>query len=75
MTDFSIIDHIEMPNFSPEYEKNTKYGWSYCKYKENLRTLLNKTSKECCMYCYTRVYEDGKFFGHLEHSVEKNNSI
>lgn len=26
------------------------------------------------MYCYSRIRTDGKFFGHLEHAIEKKNS-
>lgn len=69
-----IFTHIELPNFSPKYDKNKKYGYTNVKYKMNLKSLLNKSSKNFCMYCYVRVFIEGKYFGHLEHSIEKANS-
>ncbi len=69
-----IFEKIEMPGFSPVYDPKIKYGYKNPRYKKNLKALLNKTSEGFCMYCYVTVAADGKVWGHLEHSIEKENS-
>lgn len=65
---------IEMPIFKPQYSARENYGYEKSAKKEKLRELLNTTSKGFCMYCYTRVYTQGRYYGHLEHSIERKNS-
>ena len=66
---------IQIPKFQVEYLKNRKYAWSNKVGKENLKEILSSASKGYCMYCYRRIVIDGQNFGHLEHSIEKDNSI
>lgn len=65
---------VEMPIFMPQYSMTEKYGYTNKASRERLKKLLNTTSRGFCMYCYTRVYQQGRFYGHLEHSIEKKNS-
>ena len=42
--------------------------------KENLKEVLSKASYGYCMYCYSRLAVDNKWYGNLEHAIEKINS-
>ncbi|NFN86989.1 hypothetical protein FDF31_13050 [Clostridium sporogenes] len=64
---------LDMPNFTPEYNKGTLYSYEG-KGKENLKKLLTETFRGYCMYCYAKILVDRKNFGDLEHSIEKTNS-
>lgn len=63
---------IDIPNFEPNYKKNTIYSYEG-KGKENLKNILTDASNGYCMYCYTKILVDRKNFGQLEHSIEKIN--
>ena len=65
---------MEMPAFRPEYKKWKKYGYKNTKEKDNLKTILEKSSEGYCMYCYSRIRVDGKLYANLEHAIEKSNS-
>ena len=65
---------IEIPIFKPKYKKWKKYGYKNSIEKENLKSVLEECSNGYCMYCYTRIRIDGKFYANLEHAIEKNNS-
>lgn len=71
MEDYLIL---EIPTFKPEYKRWKRYGYQNTKEKGNLQEVLRKSSKGFCMYCYTRIYLQGRLYGHLEHAIEKNNS-
>ena len=63
---------LDIPNFIPEYKKDTLYSYEG-KGKGNLKDVLTKASKGYCMYCYSKILVDRKNFGELEHSIEKFN--
>jgi len=65
---------IEIPIFKPKYKRWKKYGYKNSTEKENLKNVLEECSNGYCMYCYTRIRVDGKFYANLEHAIEKNNS-
>lgn len=71
MKDFLVL---EMPTFNPIYKKWKKYGYKNTKEKANLKAVLEKTTSGYCMYCFSRIRVDGKFYGDLEHAIEKKNS-
>lgn len=68
----SDIFLLDMPNFIPEYKKDTIYSYEG-KGKDNLKEVLTEASNGYCMYCYTKILVDRKNFGVLEHSIEKFN--
>ena len=68
MEDFFFID---IPVFSPQYDENTRYGWS--RYKDNLWELLSTTTGGYCMYCYDSICVNGQKRGEIEHGIEKIN--
>lgn len=68
MEDFFKID---IPVFSPQYDENTRYGWS--RYKDNLWELLSTTTGGYCMYCYDSICVNGHKRGEIEHGIEKIN--
>lgn len=65
---------LEIPKFYPKYKRREKYGYKNTKEKENLKVVLEDSSKGYCMYCYTRMRVDGKLYANLEHAIEKKNS-
>lgn len=65
---------LEIPIFRPKYKKKEKYGYRNTEEKENLKAVLEKSSKGYCMYCYSRIRIDGKLNANLEHAIEKKNS-
>lgn len=65
---------LDIPIFEPKYDLQKNYIYSNENGKKNLQEILLKTSDDYCMYCYTKVLLDNKLLGHLEHSIEKNNS-
>ncbi len=65
---------LEIPEFQVKYSKHKKYGYEKSEERENLKDILNKASKEYCMYCYSRLKVDNKWYGNLEHAIEKSNS-
>lgn len=65
---------LELPAFEPAYRKCLTYGYRNPKEKENTKEVLCEASRGYCMYCYCRIYVDGKLHGNLEHAIEKNNS-
>ena len=71
MDDFFYLD---IPLFKVQYKRFKKYGCSKADEKENLKKALSEASGGYCMYCYSRIEVDNKFYGHLEHAIEKNNS-
>lgn len=66
--------NLEIPVFKPHYRKWKRYGYEVAKEKANTREVLLEAGRGYCMYCYTRIVIDGRFQGHLEHAIEKNNS-
>jgi len=68
------IMRIKIPSFTPNYDKNTDYGYKNIKGK-NLEDLLYKVSNGYCMYCYSKIVIDSKRFGQLEHAIEKRHSL
>ena len=65
---------LQIPKFQVKYSDEKKYAWSDKTGRENLKEVLTEASKGYCMYCYRRIVLDGQNFGHLEHSIEKDNS-
>lgn len=65
---------LEIPEFQVKYNKHKKYGCKKSEERENLKSALNKASGEYCMYCYSRLKVDNKWYGNLEHAIEKSNS-
>lgn len=65
---------LEIPKFYPRYKRREKYGYKSTKEKDNLKAVLEKSSKGYCMYCYSRMRVDGKLYANLEHAIEKKNS-
>ncbi len=65
---------LELPDFKPDYKKRAKYGYQNLKEKEKLQNVLKECSRGYCMYCYSRIFVDGKMYGQLEHAIEKNNA-
>ena len=65
---------IDIPIFQPKYKRWKKCGYTDPGEKQNLKEVLNAATGGYCMYCYSRINTDGKFVGHLEHAIEKNNS-
>ena len=61
MEDFFKID---IPVFSPQYDENTRYGWS--RYKDNLWELLSTTTGGYCMYCYDSICVNGHKRGDMD---------
>lgn len=62
---------LDIPDFLPNYDKDTEYGYKN-KPGENLEKLLRNTSRNHCMYCYSLLRNDRADIGNLEHSIEKN---
>ncbi len=71
MEDFFCLD---IPLFKVRYKRWKNYGYRKANEKENLKKVLSEASGGYCMYCYSRMEVDNKFYGHLEHAIEKNNS-
>lgn len=69
----SVFTILDIPSFTPNYDKNMSYGYKGLN-GHNLLDLLYKTTNGYCMYCYSRIDIDSKRFGHLEHSIEKRHS-
>ena len=65
---------LEIPRFHPKYKKGEKYGYKNTKERDNLKKVLEKSSRGYCMYCYSRMRVDGKLYANLEHAIEKKNS-
>lgn len=65
---------LNIPMFQIKYKKWKKYGYEKNEEKENLKKALNRACKGYCMYCYSRIEIDKKWYGNLEHAIEKNNS-
>lgn len=65
---------LEIPIFRPQYKKREKYGYKNTEEKENLKAVLENSSRSYCMYCYSRIRVDGKLNANLEHAIEKKNS-
>ena len=64
--------YLDIPDFCPQYEDGTVYGYDDKNgQKENLKDLLLKTSNLYCMYCYRRIVIDGVDYSNLEHAIEK----
>lgn len=68
MEDIFLLD---IPMFSPDYQKGTLYGYSG-NARKNLDELLRKASKNHCMYCYALLKSDRVNTGNLEHGIEKD---
>lgn len=64
--------YLDLPMFKPNYEEHVRYSFSNEQEKDRLRELLCKTTNGYCMYCYTRIFSDGKINADIEHGVEKN---
>lgn len=62
---------LSIPDFNPEYDENTEYGYKN-KPGKNLENLLRDTSGNHCMYCYALLKYDRVNIGNLEHSIEKS---
>ena len=65
---------LDIPVFQVKYKKWKKYGYKKTEEKENLKEVLSKASYGYCMYCYSRLAVDNKWYGNLEHAIEKINS-
>lgn len=65
---------LNIPMFQVRYKRWKKYGYEKKEEKENLKKVLNEASSGYCMYCYSRLKIDNKWYGNLEHAIEKNNS-
>lgn len=65
---------LNIPIFQVKYKKWKKYGYEKQEEKENLKNILNDASSGYCMYCYARLKIDNKWYGNLEHAIEKSNS-
>lgn len=65
---------LDIPIFQVKYKKWKKYGYKNEKERENLKDVLNESSNGYCMYCYSRIKIDNKWYGNLEHAIEKGNS-
>lgn len=65
---------LEIPRFHPKYKRREKYGYKNTKEKDNLKAVLEESSRGYCMYCYSRMRVDGKLYANLEHAIEKKNS-
>ena len=65
---------LEIPVFKPKYKKWKRYGYKNTVEKNNLKTVLEASTKGYCMYCYSRIRVDQKLFANLEHAIEKANS-
>lgn len=65
---------IEMPAYKPRYKTWKRYGWKKPEEKANTREVLLQAGRGYCMYCYVRVLVAGKFYGQLEHGIERANS-
>lgn len=65
---------LNIPIFHVKYKRWKKYGYDKSEEKENLKEALNEASNGYCMYCYSRLKVDNKWYGNLEHAIEKNNS-
>ena len=65
---------FEIPKFHPKYKRSEKYGYKNTKEKDNLKAVLEESSRGYCMYCYSRMRVDGKLYANLEHAIEKKNS-
>lgn len=63
---------LELPNYKVEFETNKDYKYGSDRGEENLKEVLIKSSREYCMYCYTRIIVDGKNYGQLEHTIEQS---
>lgn len=66
--------YLNIPIFHVKYKKWKKYGYVKSKEKENTEEALSNASGGYCMYCYSRIKVDNKWYGNLEHAIEKNNS-
>lgn len=65
---------LEIPAFKPKYKKWRRYGYVNAAEKDNLKILLEESTKGYCMYCFSRVRVDQKLYANLEHAIEKGNS-
>lgn len=66
--------HLNIPGVQVKYKKWKKYGYGKNEERENLKDVLNEAGNGYCMYCYTRLKVDNKWYGNLEHAIEKKNS-
>lgn len=62
--------YIDIPDFKPEYCKETEYGY-VGKPRENLEKLLREKSENHCMYCYALLKSDRAETGEVDHAIEK----
>lgn len=65
---------LDIPPFDIKYNRWKTYGYTCAEEKDNLRDTLNEATGGYCMYCYSRINVDNKWYGNLEHAIEKNNS-
>ncbi len=65
---------LDIPPFDIKYKRWKTYGYTCAEEKDNLRDTLNEATGGYCMYCYSRINVDNKWYGNLEHAIEKNNS-
>lgn len=65
---------LQIPKFKVNFAKDKLYGYSSEEKRRNLKEQLAKASNGYCMYCYRRIVIDRQNNGHLEHSIEKDNS-
>lgn len=63
--------YLNIPEFKVMYKKWKKYGYTGNKEKENLKKELSRATGGYCMYCYSRIRVDNKWYGNLEHAIEK----
>lgn len=60
---------IKIPNYKVDFKLDVDYSYSHG--KDEIKNLLIQTSKGYCMYCYSRILNDKKNYGHLEHTIEQ----
>lgn len=65
---------LSIPVFHVKYKHWKKYGYVKAEEKENTKEALSDASNGYCMYCYSRIRVDNKWYGNLEHAIEKKNS-
>lgn len=63
--------YIDIPEFKPEYDKETEYGYEG-KPRDNLEKLLREKSENHCMYCYALLKSDRAKTGEVDHAIEKS---
>ena len=66
---------LQMPEYTPQYKDDEVYGYNNEREKKSLKKVLTEASREYCMYCYNRFVISGSYYGHLEHAIEKGNSV